>query len=368
MPGAGWRSFENGAAPRLWTSCTRHPAPSTLYPAFDIVTVPDFRPAPRAAFEARTLFLLASWRERAGEARGRCPLHLACIGEPPRSVVAWAERAGARVSVHAPLELGSSRSANKLRGFGVPTEMGRRLLVDTDVLFLGDPLRALHGLPPDHLAAAPATVPRVPPELWGEIYGTFGMSVPGERMRSVSGALGFPPEAQGYPPDPMPPYFNSGVLLVPDACPLRPRWEEHLARLPARFADRAAGWPEPARRAVLQSDQAALATALASLGAEGWARSPLPDAAHARRVHFRGGALRVGDVAILHAIGLFKGLPEATPDAVEDALETWLARWQAAIREGLPGRRWRAWRECRRAAGLVNGLWRRHVQPALRRA
>ena len=205
-------------------------------------------------------------------------------------------------------------------------------------------------------------MPRVPTAHWAEIYAALDVPFPAERIRSVTAELGLSRAGDGFPPEPMPPYFNGGVLLVPPGCPLRERWEDHLRRIPARFAARAAGWPESERRAVIQSDQAALATALASLRAGGWAFSTLPAAAHARRVHFRGGALRVDDAAVLHAIGMFKGLTDCTVPAVGAALETWLARWQEAIREGRPDG---ADRECRRAADVVHHLWRAHVEPAL---
>ena len=66
---------------------------------------PDFGSAAnRQRFEFRALFLLASWRRLAACARPYCRLHLACIGEPPRSVRALAEECGAVVSTHLPVD------------------------------------------------------------------------------------------------------------------------------------------------------------------------------------------------------------------------------------------------------------------------
>ncbi len=79
--------------------------------AFDVVTVPDFAGANAHIFEARALFFLASWMERAGAAK-EFPVHLACIGEPPESVRWLAERAGASITVHEPVSILPGRNAN----------------------------------------------------------------------------------------------------------------------------------------------------------------------------------------------------------------------------------------------------------------
>ena len=57
----------------------------------DVVTVPDFQWPASELFEVRTRLFLGSWLENAGAAR-EWPLHLACIGEPPPSVVVSAAR------------------------------------------------------------------------------------------------------------------------------------------------------------------------------------------------------------------------------------------------------------------------------------
>ncbi|MCG8604246.1 hypothetical protein MJD09_04500, partial [bacterium] len=66
--------------------------------------MPDFRPAKREVFEARTLYFLAAWIENAGLAKD-FPLHLACIGRPPSTVRHLGDRCNASITVHEPLSI-----------------------------------------------------------------------------------------------------------------------------------------------------------------------------------------------------------------------------------------------------------------------
>lgn len=135
--------------------------------AFDVVVVPDFLGPLALRFEVQTVFFLASWMENAGRARA-FPLHVASVGEPPRSVRRMAELCGASLSVHAPMGIERRGVANKLRAFEVRRQTDRALFLDTDVLVLSDisPLGELG----DCISAAPDNRPLVPERYWKTIY------------------------------------------------------------------------------------------------------------------------------------------------------------------------------------------------------
>src|SRR5690554_2295799 len=129
-------------------------------PAFDTVIVPDFRGDSRIGrFEPQTLFFLASWMEHAGEAR-RWPVHVACIGEPPRSVRWLAEQVGARVTVHDSLEDQLGRFGNKLRAWEVDRQTQQLLYLDADMLCVSSPAGLAEFV--GYAGGSPAGLPRVP--------------------------------------------------------------------------------------------------------------------------------------------------------------------------------------------------------------
>lgn len=107
---------------------------------FDVVVVPDFIGPVARRFEIQTLSFLASWLEFGGGSR-ELPLHIAGIGEAPKSVRTLATRCGAEITEHAPLLFGGF--ANKLRGFEARRRTDHILLLDSDVLVLSE----LHSLP-----------------------------------------------------------------------------------------------------------------------------------------------------------------------------------------------------------------------------
>lgn len=311
-------------------------------PILDVVTVPDFRETAAAAaavFEARTLFFLASWLERAGpRAREGFTLHLAGIGEAPASVRRLAAQCGASLSRHEPLPLNAGSTANKLRGFDAPARSPRLLLLDSDVLVLGDLGDLPAAVPADALAASPAGNARVPDATWEAIYDGLGLPCPVERILSIRAELHL------REPAPMYPYYNSGVLLLPRSAPLRDAWARDIASIGAMPLGRTA--------ALAASDQAGLATALHRLrGAGGVAFQRLPAAYHVCPPHFEGRALPFEEVRLFHAVGFLRGLPGR--DAVETEMEAYLARWPGSAADG------------QRAATFLRGLWTRHVRPAL---
>ena len=245
-------------------------APSSL----DVVTVPDFDGPRRDRFELRTLLFLGCWMEFAGAARA-FPLHLACIGEPPASVRWLAARCGARIDVVAPLANDGWRGLNKLRGLERAGETSQRLLLDTDVLVLSDFSRIVDDAP--GVAAAPAFRQRVPDAAWPSIYEAVGARMPPDR-----------------------PYFNGGVVLVPQGCGLREVWERYARRIASAFA--ADG---EASRALIDSDQTALAPAISALQAAGVPFSTLSPHYNAGWPNLYRRAPALADVVLFHAVGLF---------------------------------------------------------------
>jgi hypothetical protein len=244
--------------------------PSSL----DVVTVPDFDGPRRDRFELRALVFLGCWMEFAGPARA-FRLYLACIGEPPASVRWLAARAGAQVEVHTPLASATWRGMNKLRGLERGSEAPQRLLIDTDVLVLSDFSRLVGEAP--GLAAADAFRQRVPAAAWPAIYAAVGVRLPPDR-----------------------PYFNGGVLLVPRGCGLRELWERYTRRIASALASDA-----EVSRALIDSDQTALAPALVALRAAGVPLATLGPHYNAGWSHLYRRAPELADVALFHAVGLF---------------------------------------------------------------
>lgn len=344
-----------------------HPAVPPRSCPFDVVVVPDFSGPRAAAFAARTLFFLASWLEGAGPRRDGFPLHVASIGEPPASVRWLGERAGAAFHVFPPLALDVLGTTNKLRGLEVVPRTGRTLLVDADVLVLG-PLDALADqVPAGSLAAAPAGHPRVPAEGWRAIYAHLGLSAPTERRLSARAAHGLEPAERGE----MFPFFNSGVLLVPDGGGIRQTWEDDLRRIADSGLVGTAHLPKAAA-----DDMTGLAPAVHRWRLAGGSFTGLPEAFHTRPLHFQAGTIRLADVRLFHAVSFLREVT-ARGD-VAAAVEAYAARWRewiaaggerrgvfAGTPRGLWAARRQARQEGRRATETLRTLWRDHVVPAL---
>jgi hypothetical protein len=279
----------------------------------DIVTVPDFQGSNPALFEARTLLFLGSWLEKADSSRD-WPLHLACIGEPPESVRRLAERCDAIVSIHPPTAEGKAPTRNKLRGFEVKPRTDRLLLLDVDVLFLGDPAPILElG---KCLAIAPAGNHRIRQEMWQEIYDALEMPLPEERMLSVRAELADRlPERAWHGRrhlEPMIHYYNSGVFLVAwDHAPkLLTHWEGYLDRLAELFP-----LDDPAHRKIAVEDQVSLALALERIKELQLPLRRLPDPLHTTWMHLMAGAVAFEEARMYHAVHLLRlGDQGATPD------------------------------------------------------
>ncbi|MBI4531755.1 MAG: hypothetical protein HY709_09530 [Candidatus Latescibacteria bacterium] len=376
--------------------------------AFDVVVVPDFSGEKASTFEARTLFFLASWIENAGRAR-RCPLHVACIGEPPPSVRRLAARSNASITVHPPLGAEKRGTANKLRGLEVEGREDRVLLLDADVLVLSD-LSDLAEMGYG-IAASQSVIPRVPERCWRKIYPALGMELPTERIASVAGELGYrtlgelgyqvlrtptyaeqnaelkPLRESSHPTVGWTPtyaeqnaelnamflYYNAGVVFVPWGCGLRPLWEEHIRRIAGLFDERDEAW-----KAVAYGDQAGFATAVEFLKRRGVPFKRLPNAFHANWLHLSRRILPVRGIKLFHAFGIFGGIMTLDADGLSRALHHYRRNLVRGIRDEWSlrgGRRFHVVSVVRRLlpsliaaytlGNMLSRLYERHVAAAL---
>jgi len=329
---------------------------------FEIITVPDFSGRGRASFEARTILFLASWMDNAGEAK-RFPLHIACIGEPPDTVRLLADRAGAILSIHEPLTLSYGHSANKLRGLEVEPRTDRFLLVDTDIIFLGDPgrLADFH----ECIAAAPASVARVPINLWTRFYEQMGLALPNERIALIHSEVDMPPIRRSRFQDEFKdtarslPYYNGGVVFASWKHGLRQLWETCLEQGASIVDASEAGAP-----GLLKSDQGALALAIAVLRSRGVEFRRLPDVLHARWRHLYQGPPSPEEILILHATGLEASGGQSPGHGAP--IDRWLARTRsrllnvllADVRRGRPVTGLRRYRGARKNTAQIQGRLR----------
>ncbi len=339
----------------------------------DVVTVPDFSGSHAELFEARTLLFLASWAANAGEARS-FPLHLACIGAPPCSVRRLGEVCGARITMHSPTTLRIGSVTNKLRGFAVNHECNQLLLVDTDVLVLGD-LTGLAALGAC-MAASPAVNPRVPLEYWKRIYAGLGLPVPEERISSIRGELGLPslpePVYSGQNDDliTMLPYYNSGILYAPWNAGLAHQWEANLQAIYDWFSP-----SEPAWGQVCASDQAALVPTILALRSAGLPFRRLPAEFHAHYLYVYRRSLPIKSMRLFHAFTIFATQPYLSGTMSHfqiklshywiDTLRKLLAEWHREHRPDaihfLPG----LLRDLVFLWSHTLGLYRRYIRPVL---
>ncbi|MFM8578380.1 MAG: hypothetical protein ACKOCN_06235 [Planctomycetaceae bacterium] len=290
---------------------------------FDVITVPDFSSEP-AVFEARAIVFLATWLESGGPSWG-CPLHVACIGEPPPSVRRMAGACGASVTVHEPVRLRQDHHVgNKLRGLEISPRTDRFLLLDCDIGVLSD-VSSLSGLG-RCIAAAPDDAPNVAEADWHVVYEAFDLPMP-LPIRPLVCELDlprYPPRTMGFEAGDgqiewMLPYYNGGVVFAPWDSGLRGLWEHNILRIAALFED--GGSP---RRWVHHSDQAALAVSIAMLQRDGMPVRRLPDAFNTRWQHLNAGQPETDDIAVMHCCWNFLssiGEGPLTPTVLDEAIQ-----------------------------------------------
>lgn len=269
--------------------------------AIDVVIVPDFAGKGARVFEARMLLFLGSWLEYAGASKS-WPLHVACVGEPPKNVRALADKCGASVTVHENLNTPDNLFLNKYRGFEIEPKTEMAYLIDADTIILGDlsPLLDLGVC----LAGTPTYQNRIPIPIWEELYKELGVEMPDERIHCLRGELAdrLPPDrVEGDETNKMPPYYNGGVLLIPWKAGLREIWEPFTQKVNSFYRGRPGDWIS-----VSNCDQASLAVTLTKLRNEGVPFKRLPDSCHGNRWFYWSGAVTDEDCRLFHAIKLFR--------------------------------------------------------------
>jgi hypothetical protein len=276
--------------------------------AIDVVVCPDFAGPLRQVFETRTLLFLGSWLEHEGASR--CwPLHLVCIGEPPESVRELAGRCGAAVSVRDGLPGLGNRIMNRLRGLEIESRTGRILMVDCDTIVLRDlaPVLELG----ECFAAKVGPRNPLPADLWQEIFDVAGVKMPPERVEpwvlGVADRLPREGSRRTYR-EPMPPYFQAAVYLVPARSSLRANWERIQRTLSERYADR----PGPYDR-LWKKTQSSLSICVAILASEGIPWRWLPDSLNVTHPMYASGDISYEETRIFHAGTIFRRGHENQP-------------------------------------------------------
>lgn len=153
-------------------------------------------------------YLAASIRQhldRAIELVGYCPAHR--MGEVDPAAVETLRRMRCEVR---PMETQGVFDpeyphGNKIIACLQPRETGWSGFMDSDILVM-----AAHDIgrlmKPGHVTCSPAaSIHWKPDDLWETVYGTFGMPVPGERIRLMRDRR-----------RPMVPYFSSGFVIFPE--------------------------------------------------------------------------------------------------------------------------------------------------------
>ncbi|HAA71494.1 MAG: hypothetical protein CMJ70_13345 [Planctomycetaceae bacterium] len=267
----------------------------------DVVTVVDFRSAHASRYEAQVLLFMASWIQNTGRCRAN-PLHIAYLGDVPASVTRMARVVSAQLHPVTPMHWRTDHFVgNKLRGLEVPAETDHILLLDTDLLFLGDFSEILRyrGV----LAASLDDHPKVSMELWRQIYAGFNEPLPAERRPCMLAESRLPLTPRAWARYQVPkeelratlPYFNGGVVMVPTAWKLQTRWSNAYHKIAQVIEDL------PARnRALWHSDQAALAVAIQELRGEGKKVQTLPTEMHTRWRSLFANTIPLESIKLLH--------------------------------------------------------------------
>jgi hypothetical protein len=338
-------------------------AESKLVP-FDVVIVPDFSGRASATFEARTLYFLASWLEFTSDSRS-FPLHVACIGEPPRTVRELAKRCGARISLHEPMPPNLGVFANKLRGFEAPLETDRLLLLDADIFILADLAPLARIVPERAIAATHSHSAIILPEMWEELYARLRLPLPAKTMMDFHLTL---EDGVAAPDAGLYTSYSSGAILAPKQCGLYELWLEHLQVL----GEYRARWMERlAPLNMLVGDEPALATAIRALERRGQRIVIMPERFHGKWRHLYRRSPKLGELAIFHMSSSFaRGATLAEkldPDKFfyeRKLLRRYAKRWllhsrsaREALRMAIP-----ASMELRLLHSLMTRLYERHIR------
>lgn len=275
----------------------------------DVITVPDFSGPAAPRFELRALLFLGAWMRHRGTSRS-WPLHLACIGEPPASVRRLAALAGASITTHEPMPPPHFPTSNKLRGLEITPAADRFLLLDTDVLILGDldPLAQMVG---GGIGVGPARFNLLSEPVWRRIFDCVG---------------GRYPVASGLPL-----YYSSGELMAPWSLRLGAVWREHVRQILEALADDPVSGDWKWQR---HAEQYGLATTIEALGQRGVPVTVIPPDFRARPYMLMARTITWIEVALFHYVKVFN--PDQ--ESVEGVGTLLYGRRFAGIRQWLASR------------------------------
>jgi hypothetical protein len=273
----------------------------------DVIVVPDFTGKSHRLFEIRTLFFLASWLET-DSYKSHCPLHVACIGEPPKSVCWLAEKCSAAITVHEPLLTGGFY--NKLRGLEIKGTTAHGLLLDVDIILLANISSLASLLASNCISAAVENDAHLCNSQWIDIYANFGINPPQERISTLNAMLkGYIPSERGCDESATSafPYYNAGVISFPWKCGLELRnlWEDSIEKIKLILNEESQKGIEYVKRA-FSSNQPALAITIELLKQQGYQFGYLPNETHTRWQHIYLGLVNFEQIKLIHTIGSFR--------------------------------------------------------------
>lgn len=295
---------------------------------FDVATVTDFSGQNARQFELRALFFLASWMEYGGKAND-LPLHIAAIGQVPKSVQALADQCGAEITGHQPFHHGGF--ANKQRGFEVNRRTDHILLVDTDVIVFSDISDMLLRLGDNCIAAAVnGNLPIMKRHEFMQIYAGLEIPVPEQSLPPLDVVLNTF-KSNKRPAEQYFPFFNAGIVFA--------SWDSGLPEAWRRNMEKIFNLQIPFSSPMVNfSDQPSFAATVAQLQAQGGQFKLLPDEYHVRWQHLVTGTLRLRQTRLLHALRFCRQNINTETCSAEDAVKVYgkimmnLARKQSAYR------------------------------------
>lgn len=322
-------SWELTAPLRLPAKLRRRPPPPTIAAAPSAPMIPL---APACSFHAvvdaghhkaaLAFALAASWH---AQCRPWSSLHLTVVGSHP-TLERFAAGLGISVRRSAPHPLaGTLPFANKWLAAEPEAPPGRAILVDTDVMFLGDPW-LLRALPAHGFAARPAPALRLPPRLQDWAADRFALP-PGLNMAHWGLAQ---PVMAGAPLSSVTAdafirrfrYYNSGVMAFPagQMAEFTATWQAAYRSLTSQADEIRAACGEDGLAVATRSDQLALAIALADQPV-----FPL-ECSHNFTLSDATFGASDEDVSILHLAGALPDADLTHPAAIVTAYDRAMAR------------------------------------------
>lgn len=321
----------------------------------------DFAAAARA--EAQALFFLAAWRRYAA---GRLPLSVTCVGDPPDTVLALAERCRAVIEHREPLVLGNGTVFNRALSWMAPGDRDRRVVLGPDVLVLGDFTQVLAGLPSGSLSVAPAEKAQLTDAHWERVYRHLAVPPPADRMKPLRVELGLPVKGalQTFP------YYHGAVVVAPCEKHFGRVWVDHCIKL-AKLLPGLEGVGPRLGAKLAAGGKVALATVCQAMLAAGTCvQHRLPRECDGRLSYFES-ADGADSIRLMHASGLFAAVTDLAQ--IQESLQHYSVLLRSAVAHGVRQRgggaaraRLIAWWRTRGLESNLRWLYRHEVRPTLR--